>query len=449
MVCDTELICASSIYRLLCLLLGKPMTQDGKVMKATKLSDQYQWLTIGQVFERVEHIMRGLSWLGLKPRQKMIIFSETRLEWFITALSLMELDAVIVTLFSNLGEIVIFLFKINFAFSLGKDGLIHGMKQTEAKFVMTTFDLLERIAAFIDQTPNIEKIVYIRHEYQKQKPIPKFPDHIQLIALDELESIGSQQPKVDIPPPNPDSVSLIMYTSGTTGIPKAVILHHRQVRSALVALASNVTDLIEEGPKHVYASFLPMAHIMGLMFELFLFTGGVRIGYSSPHTLTDSSPAHIAGQRGDLNLLQPTVLICVPLILDRIIKEIYSKLSSRSPILPPLFTYLMDYKIRWTKRGYGTPLINRLVCKRVQEQFGGRLKFIISGGAPLNPRTEELIRAALDIHLMQGVFMQFICLVFTFYLQDMVVRKRQAELLECHKYRLILEKLVILWMVFD
>ena len=108
MVCDTELICASSIYRLLFLLLGKPMTQDGKVMKATKLSDQYQWLTIGQVFERVEHIMRGLSWLGLKPRQKMIIFSETRLEWFITALSLMELDAVIVTLFSNLGEIVIF-----------------------------------------------------------------------------------------------------------------------------------------------------------------------------------------------------------------------------------------------------------------------------------------------------------------------------------------------------
>jgi long-chain acyl-CoA synthetase len=130
--------------------------------------------------------------------------------------------------------------------------------------------------------------------------------------------------------------------------------------------------------------------------------GGVRIGYCSPQTLTDNSPAHPRGQAGDLKLLHPTVLITVPLILDRIIKEIYLRLSSRSPILPPIFTYLMEYKIRWTKRGFDTPLINRLVCKRVREQFGGNLEFVISGGAPLNPRTEELIGAALNVKLMQG-----------------------------------------------
>lgn len=175
------------------------------------------------------------------------------------------------------------------------------------------------------------------------------------------------------------------------------------MNGALKALTSNVNDLADEAHRHIYSSFLPLAHIMGLTFELFLFTGGVRIGYSSPTTLTDSSPAHPAGQPGDLKLLQPTVLITVPLILDRIVKEIYLKLSLRSPnLLPPLFTYLMDYKIRWTKRGFDTPIINKIICQRVREQFGGKLEFVISGGAPLNARTEELIRAALNVRLMQG-----------------------------------------------
>ena len=195
---------------------------------------------------------------------------------------------------------------------------------------------------------------------------------------------------------------MIMYTSGTTGTPKAVILQNRQLNGALKALTSNVNDLADEAYRHVYASFLPLAHIMGLTFELFLFTGGVRIGYSSPTTLTDTSPAHPPGQLGDLKLLQPTTLITVPLILDRIVKEIYLKISTRSALLPPIVTYLLDYKIRWTKRGFDTPIINRLVCGRVREQFGGKLEFVISGGAPLNPRTEELIRAALNVKLMQG-----------------------------------------------
>ena len=149
------------------------------------------------------------------------------------------------------------------------------MKQTEAKYVVTSIDLLSRIAQFIDQTPNITKIFYIRHEYQKKDAIPKFPSHIQLIPLDQVEEQGKSAPALDVALPTQDSVSCIMYTSGTTGIPKAVILQNRQIKGALRALTSNVADLADEAPRHTYASFLPLAHIMGLTFELFLFTGTV------------------------------------------------------------------------------------------------------------------------------------------------------------------------------
>ena len=170
------------------------------------------------------------------------------------------------------------------------------MKQTESKYVVTSIDLLSRISGFIEQTPNIKKIFYIRNEFQKNQPIPKFPDYIQVLPLDQVEELGKDAPAIDLPMPKKDEVSCIMYTSGmssvvisvvrsnrfvtgTTGVPKAVILHNRQIKGALRALTSNVNDLADEAHRHTYASFLPLAHIMGLTFELFLFTGNCCFGW--------------------------------------------------------------------------------------------------------------------------------------------------------------------------
>lgn len=147
------------------------------------------------------------------------------------------------------------------------------MKQTESKYVITSFDLLPRISTFIEQTSNIEKIFYMRYNFQKDQTICNFPKHVQLIPLDQIEQLGQGKPKVEVSLPQADAVALIMYTSGTTGIPKAVILSNRQMKGALRALTSNVNDLADDAPRHVYASFLPLAHIMGLTFELFLFAG--------------------------------------------------------------------------------------------------------------------------------------------------------------------------------
>lgn len=283
-----------------------------------------------------------------------------------------------------------------------------GVNQQKAKVIVTSYDLLERIHSVIDQMPCVEKIVYMQYDFQKTQQIPKFPDHIQLIPFDQLEEMGRKS-SIKIPDklPSADQVSVIMYTSGTTGIPKAVMFTNKQLISAVLSLASNVLEIADQGPRHMYASFLPLAHSLGFTFEWFLFCGGVSIGYSSPYTLTDTSPGNPPGQLGDLKLLQPTTLVSVPLILDRIVKEIYLKLSARSPILPPLFTYLMQYKTRWIDRGYRTPILDRIVCRRVQEQFGGKLEFIICGGAALNRKTEEIIRAALNVKVMTGNFFLF------------------------------------------
>ena len=97
-------------------------------------------------------------------------------------------------------------------------------------------------------------------------------------------------------------------------------------------------------------------------------------------------------------------MTAVPLVLDRILKEIYEKLNARTPLSAPLFTYLMEYKIRWKSRGYDTPIVNKLFCKKVSEAVGGKVEYIIVGGAPLNPRTQALIKAALNVkQISQGL----------------------------------------------
>ena len=119
-------------------------------------------------------------------------------------------------------------------------------------------------------------------------------------------------------------------------------------------------------------------------------------------TILDTSPAHVPGQKGDFTLVRPEFLASVPLVLDRILKEIYRKLHAKSPIAAPLFDYLMEYKIKWTSRGFDTPIINRLVCRKINDLFGGRFKVMLVGSAPLNERTQSMIQAALDIKLLQG-----------------------------------------------
>lgn len=62
----------------------------------------------------------------------------------------------------------------------------------------------------------------------------------------------------------------------------------------------------------------------------------------------------------------------------------------------------MDYKIRWRARGFDTPLINKIICKKINEQFGGEFKVMLIGSAPLNKRTQALGQAALNIQMIQG-----------------------------------------------
>ncbi len=142
-----------------------------------------------------------------------------------------------------------------------------------------------------------------------------------------------------------------MYTSGSTGIPKGVMITHNNIMKATEAY---FTLLHAFSQKDIYIAYLPLAHILEMALEMFFFSIGVSLGYATPLTLTDKSIGIETGCKGDVSALKPTLIVTVPLILDRIRKGIGEQVLTKGQFFTALFNYAIDYKIYWTKRGFRT-----------------------------------------------------------------------------------------------
>lgn len=177
--------------------------------------------------------------------------------------------------------------------------------------------------------------------------------------------------------------------------------------------------MLESPNSHTFYAFLPLAHTLELICEIFFFSAGARLGYGHPTTMTDDGTSISAGQQGDLRTLKPTFIAGVPLILDRLRKSLASKLESRSIFWTQLFKYACAYKNFWLGMGYDAPLVNRLVCRQAQAQLGGRVKFMLCGGAPLSAPlsadTHCIMRAFLNIKIMIVSFGKVVICMFHFY----------------------------------
>ncbi|XP_045768006.1 long-chain-fatty-acid--CoA ligase 4 isoform X2 [Maniola jurtina] len=352
---------------------------NGRVFKKYRMGD-YVWRTYLDVEHEARQFGSGLRALGAAPRRNVVMFAETRAEWMLAAHGCFTQSIPVVTIYATLGD----------------EAIAHGINETEVSTVITTHELLPKFKKILARTPRVDTIIFMEDQL-KDTPRDGFKEGIRIVAYKEVLEMGKQS-KIEAVPPSPSDTAIIMYTSGSTGVPKGVILSHRNMVATLKAFADAMP--IHEGD--MLMGFLPLAHVFELLAESLCLIGGVPIGYSTPLTMLDSSSKIMKGTMGDATILQPTCITTVPLIMDRISKGITDKVSRSGPFASAFFKWAYAYKQGWMRRGYDTPILNRIVFKKVRALLGGRVRLMISGGAPLAPDTHTQVRLCLCCDVVAG-----------------------------------------------
>ncbi|XP_012666830.1 long-chain-fatty-acid--CoA ligase 4 isoform X1 [Otolemur garnettii] len=358
------------------------MQPNGKVFKKLILGN-YKWMNYLEVNRRVNNFGGGLTALGLKPKNTIAIFCETRAEWMIAAQTCFKYNFPLVTLYAT----------------LGKEAVVHGLNESEAAYLITSVELLEsKLKTALLDINCVKHIIYVDNKTINKA---EYPEGFEIHSMQSVEDLGSKLANLSVPPsrPTPSDMAIVMYTSGSTGRPKGVMMHHSNLIAGMTGQCERIPGL---GPKDTYIGYLPLAHVLELTAEISCFTYGCRIGYSSPLTLSDQSSKIKKGSKGDCTVLKPTLMAAVPEIMDRIYKNVMSKVQEMNYIQKTLFKIGYDYKLEQIKKGYDAPLCNLLLFKKVKALLGGNVRMMLSGGAPLSPQTHRFMNVCFCCPVGQG-----------------------------------------------
>ncbi|KAL3827751.1 hypothetical protein ACJIZ3_016553 [Penstemon smallii] len=220
---------------------------------------------------------------------------------------------------------------------------------------------------------------------------------IKPYSWSEFLNMGRENPS-EILPPQPSNICTIMYTSGTSGDPKGVILTHENISTNIRGIDIFMEQFEDKmTTDDVYISFLPLAHILDRMIEEYFIHKGASIGYYH---------GQINEIRDDLMELKPTFLAGVPRVFERIHEGVLKGLEELNWRRRKIFDMLYKNKLYWMTRGYkqkdASPLADLLAFRKVKNRLGGRLRLIVSGGAPLGREIEEFLRVTSCAFVVQG-----------------------------------------------
>jgi long-chain acyl-CoA synthetase len=322
------------------------------------------WLPVThkQTLDRVQALSLGLRELGVKAGDKVALISENRPEWALTDYACLCTRAADVPIYPTLTA-----------------------KQTE--YILRDS---ESVAAFCSTAEQVAKVLEVRDALPHLKHVVAFEPSAKkagVMTLAEVEAKGraaaAKYPdwKKDALAVQPDDLATLIYTSGTTGDPKGVMLSHYNIWSNVQA----VLQMIPIGGGDECLSMLPLSHSYERMVDYTLFQAGVIINYAESFDT-------VAANLGEV---KPTVVLSVPRLYEKVYARVLENALSGSAVKRTIFFWAKRAGEQWATRtlaglpiprglGIKKKVADKLVFSKLRARTGGRIRFFVSGAAPLS-----------------------------------------------------------------
>ncbi|KAG5359138.1 Long-chain-fatty-acid--CoA ligase 1 [Yarrowia sp. C11] len=339
----------------------------------------YKWLSYKEALKLVHDYGAGLRHLGIEPQEKMHIYAQTSHRWMLSGLASLSQGIPIVTAYDTLGE----------------EGLTRSLQETNSVIMFTDKALLGSLKVSLKKGTDLRIIIHGGDLTPDDKAagtteidaIKEIVPEIKIYTMDEVVALGREHPhpveEVDY-----EDLAFIMYTSGSTGVPKGVVLQHKQILASVAGVTKIIDrSLINHNDRLL--NFLPLAHIFEFVFEMVTFWWGASLGYGTVKTISDLSMKNC---KGDIRELKPTIMVGVPAVWEPMRKGILGKIKELSPIMQKVFWASYATKQRLDQNGLpGGSILDSLIFKKVKDATGGCLRYVCNGGAPVSVDTQKFI----------------------------------------------------------
>ncbi len=355
----------------------------GETIFKIKRDGYYRDISWGQLWKMVVNCAGGLISAGLLPGERVAVLSQNRLEWAVADLAALCCGGVTVPIYPT-----------------GTPAQVaHVIADSGAGYLFVEDgEQLDKVTGELGRLPKIKKIIVMENNKEFAAPIAEsYPDFLrkgeetreetEKILEDRLKNIGGE------------SIATIVYTSGTTGPPKGAVLAHRNI----VTICDSIDRLISlDRTREISLLILPLSH---------LFARAAGYFYSLHKAIPVAFAENINTVVENIREIRPTYFISVPRVYEKLYAHLNSQVLKMSPLQKRIFNWSRDVGLEYgaaremrrkvrLSLALRYALARKLVFDKLAALFGGRLRFCVSGGAPLSAEIARFMYAA-GVHILE------------------------------------------------
>ncbi|KAJ1645529.1 medium-chain fatty acid-CoA ligase faa2 [Coemansia asiatica] len=339
----------------------------------------YRWVSWDLFHERFVNFSSGLRRLGVQAGEAIGLFLENSIEWVLVEFAAYYQRIVSVPLYETMAW----------------DALMHVINESEMTVIVCSSGNARMLLDNKHSLPNVQALIVVDIFTSDLVQLGE-SKNVAVRLFRQVEELGAKQVVEPEMLPGPDDVATVVYTSGTMGLPKGVVLTHANMLATIAAVSAmrDEGDVYCFTPSDCSLGFLPLTHCLGRMVLHLMVSFGVKTAFprNNPLMLID-----------DLRELQPTVFVGVPRIFNRIQDRVLSTVKTKGGLPSALFQYAYNTKRSNLSRGQVSHwLWDRVIFKPLRDKFGGKLSLIVSGSAPISLETLEFLRCCFSCSVIEG-----------------------------------------------